>query len=409
MSLSPEIKIAEQRLSVLELAKALGNVSLACKQRGVSRTQFYEYKRRFQTHGIEGLVDLPPIHHSHPFTTPPEVEQRILDVSLEHPAWGCNRLSDTLKLEGINISAITIQKILNRNEMGSRYDRWLKLEEKHSQKAIQLTGEQVAFIEKQNPAFRERHVESNAPGELLCQDTFFVGHLKGVGKVYLHSVVDAYCSFAFGFLHTSKQSEAAATVLHNDVLPFYKAKGLAVTAVLTDNGREFCGKDDHPYELYLALNDIEHRHTQVRRPQTNGFVERFQRTVLDEFFRLAFRTKLYETVEALQADLDAWLHEYNYERPHQGYRNLGKRPFERIEEYLADEHQSFPPVLDPPAATGDQPRAQPQSRAYSEAALDGGEHWATIDPVAGGNGDSGEVVKVPKSKEKSQSTVRDDG
>jgi len=292
MSLSPEIKIAQQRLSVLELAKALGNVSAACKQRGVSRTQFYEYKRRFQTHGIEGLVDLPPIHHSHPFTTPPEVEQRILDVSLEHPAWGCNRLCDQLKLEGINISAITIQKILNRNEMGSRYDRWLKLEEKHSQKAIELTGEQVAFIEKHNPAFRERHVESNAPGELLCQDTFYVGYLKGVGKVYLHTVVDTYCSYGFGFLHTSKQAEAAAALLHNEVLPFYRQHGLRVKAVLTDNGREFCGKDDHPFELYLELNDIEHRHTQVRRPQTNGFVERFQRTVLDEFFRLAFRTKL---------------------------------------------------------------------------------------------------------------------
>jgi hypothetical protein len=100
---------------------------------------------------------------------------------------------------------------------------------------------------------------------------------------------------------------------------------------LTDNSREFCGKDDHPYELYLELNDIEHRHTQVRRPQTNDFVERFQHTVLDKFFCMAFRTTLYETVEALQADLDAWLLHYNYERPHQGYRNLGKRPIERIE------------------------------------------------------------------------------
>ena len=402
-SLSPEIKIAEQRLSVLELAKALGNVSAACKQRGVSRTQFYEYKRRFQTQGIEGLVDLPPVHHSHPATTPPEVEQRILEVSLEHPAWGCNRLSDQLKLEGINISAITIQKILNRNEMGSRYDRWLKLEEKHSQRVIELTREQVAFIEKHNPAFRERHVESSAPGELLYQDTFFVGHLKGVGKVYVHSVVDAYCSYAFGFLHTSKQSEAAEAVFHNDALPFYQSKGLSVTALLTDNGREFCGKDDHPFELYLELNDIEHRHTQARRPQTNGFVERFQRTVLDEFFRLVFRTKLYETVESLQADLDAWLRYYNYERPHQGYRNLGKRPFDRIEAYLAEQN-SFPPLSPPPVATEDQPGAQP----VSEAALEGGEHRATLVPVAGGNGGSSEVAKVPKIREKSQPDVRDD-
>lgn len=128
-----------------------------------------------------------------------------------------------------------------------------------------------------------------------------MGHLKGVGKVYLHTVVDAYCSYAFGFLHTSKQAAAAAAVLHNDVLPFYREQRLAVQAVLTDNGREFCGRDNHPYELYLALNEIEHRRTKVRKPQTNGFVERFQRTVLDEFFRAAFRTRLYETVDALQA------------------------------------------------------------------------------------------------------------
>lgn len=305
MSLAPEIKIAEQRLSVLELAKALGNVSAACKQRGVSRTQFYEYKRRFQTHGIEGLVDLPPVAHSHPAATPPEVEQRILEISLAHPAWGCNRLEAELKLAGISLRSITIQKILNRNEMGSWYDRWLLLEQKHSQQAIELNGEQVAFIEKHNPAFRERHVESAAPGELLCQDTFFVGHLKGVGKVYLHTVVDAYCS-----------------------------------------------------------------------------------------------------VEALQTDLDIWLHSYNYQRPHQGYRNLGKRPFERIDQYLLEQHSASSALI-PPVPTEDQPGAQALSRAKSAASLDSAEHRATIDPVTGGNGSSAEVVKVRRAREKTKPTVRD--
>lgn len=327
-------KIARQRLSVLELAQALGSVSEACRQRGVSRTQFYEYKRRFQTHGMEGLKDLPPIHRDHPFTTPPEVVERILKVSLEHPGWGCTRLSDMLKLEGISVSSPTIQNILIKHEMGSKYDRWLKLEEKAAQKAIELTGEQVAFIEKQNPCFGERHVESSRPGELLSQDTFYVGRLKGVGKVYLHSVVDTYGSYAFGFLHTSKQPEAAVAVLHNDVLPFYQQQGLKVQAILTDNRREFCGKDSHPFELYLALNDLEHRRARVRRPQTNGFVERFNRTVLDEFFREAFRTKLYETLDALQDDLDAWLVHYNTERPHQGYRNMGRRPMDTIKLHL---------------------------------------------------------------------------
>jgi transposase InsO family protein len=334
MSMNPEVKVVRQRMSVLELADALGTISEACRQRNVSRSQFYEYKRRFQTHGLEGLKDLPPIHHSHPLTTPPDVEARILALSLEHPAWGCNRLGDHLALEGISVSAPTIQRILNDSGMGTRYDRWLKLEQQHAQQAIELTGEQVQFIEKQNPAFRERHVESGQPGELLCQDTFHVGHIKGVGRVYLHVVVDTYSSLAFGFLHTTKRPEAAAAVLHNDVLPFYEARNIPVGAMLTDNGREFCGTESHPYELYLALSEIEHRRTKVRKPQTNGFVERFNRTVLDEFFRTAFRTKFYESVEQLQADLDEWLAYYNNQRPHQGYRNMGRRPIDTINLFL---------------------------------------------------------------------------
>jgi transposase InsO family protein len=332
--MNAEEKIAHQRLDVLQLAELLGNVTTACNQRGVSRTQFYEYKRRFQTHGIAGLKDLPPIHKSHPFTTPPEIVERLLAVSLSHPTWGCDRLSDQLKLEGMSISSPTVQSILIKNNLGSRYERLMKLEEKAAHEAIELTPEQVAQIEKANPCYRERHIESSQPGELLAQDTFFVGTLKGLGRVYLHTVVDTYGSYAFGFLHTTKQPEAAAIVLHNDVLPFYRERDIPVKTVLTDNGREFCGRDTHPYELYLQLNDIEHRRTQVRRPQSNGFVERFNRTVLDEFFRIAFRTKYYETVEALQDDLDAWLVYYNTERPHQGYRNRGKRPIDTVNEFL---------------------------------------------------------------------------
>jgi len=332
--MNAEDKLARHRLSVLELAEQLGTVREACRQRGVSRTQFYKYKRRFQTHGLEGLKDLPPIHKLHPQTTPPEVVERIVALSLANPTRGCNWLHDRLQLEGVSVSAPTIQTILNKHDLGSRYARLLKLESQACQHEIELTAEQVAWIEKANPCFRERHVESSRPGELLCADTFFVGTLKGVGKVYLHEVIDTYGSYAFGYLHTSKQLAAAALVLHNDVLPFYQQHGLTVGAVPTDNGREFCGPESHPYELYLALNDIEHRRTQVRKPPTNGFIERFHRTALDEFFRLAFRTTFYESVEALQADFDRWLVEYNTQRPHQGYRNLGRRPIETVLQYL---------------------------------------------------------------------------
>lgn len=333
-------KLARQRMSVLELAAALGNVSEACRRRGMTRTQFYEYKRRFQTHGMAGLKDLPPIHKTHPMTTSPETVERLLALSLEHPAWGCDRLSAMLKLEGLSISSPTVQSILIKHDLGSRYQRLLRLEEQVAEQAIELTPEQIALIETVNPCFAERHVESSRPGELLCQDLFYVGQLKGVGKVYLDAVVDTYGSYAFGFLHTGKFPEAAAAVVHNDVLPFYQDRDIPVDAILTDNGREYCGTDAHPYELYLALNDIEHRKTKVKHPFTNGFVERFHRTALDEFFRVAFRTTFYDTVDALQGDFDQWLGHYNTERPHLGYRNLGKRPIDTVDAYV----QSREPV-----------------------------------------------------------------
>lgn len=332
--MDPKEKVARQRLSVLQLAEALNNVSEACRQRGMTRTQFYEYKRRFQTHGLEGLKDLPPIHKTHPQTTPKETVDKIIELSLKHPGWGCVRLSDMLKLQGISVSSPTIQNILIKHGMGTKYERLLKLEEKAAQEPIELTAEQIALIEKANPCFKERHIESSRPGELLAQDTFFVGTLKGVGRVYLQAVVDTYGSYAFGFLHTGKLPECAVAVLHNDVLPFYQERNIKVNAILTDNGREYCGKDTHPYELYLALNDIEHRKTKVGHPQTNGFVERFNKTALDEFFRITFREKFYESVQSLQEDFDTWLLHYNTERPHRGYRNMGKRPVDTLNQYL---------------------------------------------------------------------------
>ena len=327
-------KLAHRRLTVLELAERLNNVTEACRRGGIDRTSFYDWKRRFQTHGLDGLKDLPPIAKSHPMTTPPEVVARIEALALEHPAYGCNRIEALLALEGRRVSAITIQRILNDKNLGSRHERWLALERQNAEQVIALSPEQVAFLEKLNPCFRERHVESGRPGELLSADTLMVGTLKGIGRVYLHAVVDTHGSYAFGFLHVSKQPEAAVAVLHNEVLPFYARLGLPVSAVLTDNGREFCGTERHPYELYLALNDIEHRKTRVRTPRTNGFVERFNGTVLEEFFRPAMHQKLFESVEALQADLDAWLHHYNHERPHLGYRNQGRRPWGTVEQFV---------------------------------------------------------------------------
>ena len=326
-------KIAQNRLTLLQLAEKIRNISEACRRRGVSRSQFYEYKRAFQEQGFEGLQDLPPIPKSFPNETPADIKEKVLRMSIAHPAWGQVHVSDQLRLEGITVSPSTVRNLWLKEGLETRYKRILRLEEETHGKDIELTEDQIRLLERANPCFRERQVESLYPGYLLSQDTFHVGVIKGVGRIYLQAVVDTYGSYAFGKLYTSKLPETAVDVLYDRVLPFYESQGLTVEHILTDNGREYCGRAMiHPYQIFLELYDIKHRRTKVATPRTNGFVERFNRTVLDEFFRETFRSKLYVSVEELQADLDTWLDYYNTERPHRGYRNMGKRPIETINE-----------------------------------------------------------------------------
>ena len=301
-------KLAKHRLSVLELARELGNVAEACQRRGLDRTSFYEWKRRFQTQGFEGLKDLPPIHKSHPQTTLPETVDRIKELALERPAYGCNRIEALLSLEGRRVSAITIQKILNEAELGTRYDRWLALEQKTAAKKIELSGEQVAFLEKLNPCFRERHVESATPGALLSADTFFVGNLKGIGKVYLHAVVDNYGSYAFTFLHVSKQPEAAAAVLHNDVLPFYAKLDLPVKAQSSPTmAASSAARRPTPMSSTSSSMASSIAKLGSRRPRQTASSNASTGPCSTSSSASKMRETFYETVDALQAGLDAWL------------------------------------------------------------------------------------------------------
>lgn len=325
-------KLAQKRLTLLQLAEKLGNVAKACRMHKVSRSQFYEYKRAFQEYGLSGLIDKPPIPGPHPNEISEEMRKRIIDMSLGYPTAGQQRIADQLRLEGISVSPGTVRNVWMKEGMETRYKRLLLLEEKAAAEGFELTEEHIRLLEKANPCFCERHVESEYPGQLLSQDTFYVGRLKGVGRIYLQAVVDTYGSFGFGKLYTSKRPETAVDILYDMVLPFYEECQLKIEALLTDNGTEYKGRPMiHLYEIFLDFNDIEHRTTKVGNPRTNGFVERFNRTVLDEFFRKAFREKFYESLEALQDDLDVWLNYYNHERPHRGYRNMGRRPIETVE------------------------------------------------------------------------------
>jgi transposase InsO family protein len=168
---------------------------------------------------------------------------------------------------------------------------------------------------------------------LGAQDTFYVGTLKGVGRIYQQTFIDTYAKVGFAKLYTTKTPITAADLLNDRVLPFYEEHQLPLLRILTDRGTEYCGKaETHDYQLYLAINDIDHTRTKARSPQTNGICERFHKTVLQEFYQVTFRKKIYRDIETLQADLDKWLYKYNYERTHQGKMCCSRTPMETLED-----------------------------------------------------------------------------
>jgi transposase InsO family protein len=211
------------------------------------------------------------------------------------------------------------------------------LEAKVAQEGDILTEAQLAALERvQREKEAHGEFESECPGYCGAQDTFYVGTLKGVGRIYKQTFIDRYTKVGCAKLYTEKTPITAADLLNDRVVPFFEDHGIPLSRILTDRGTEYCGVPDrHPYELYLGIEDIEHSRTKTTSPQTNGICERFNKTLLNEFYRVAIRKRLYASLEALQTDLDHFLAEYNAERPHQGRWCYGKTPMQTFLDSLA--------------------------------------------------------------------------
>jgi transposase InsO family protein len=334
-------KIARRKLSLLELASDLSNVSRACKLMGYSRQQFYEIRRNFQTYGAEGLIDrLPGARGPHPNRVSAEIEQAVLDHALVHPCHGAVRVEQELRLKGVQVSSGGVRGVWQRHGLLTKHERLLRLEKATAERKIELSEEQTRLLERFSPEFRERHIEAPHTGSLVAVDTFFVGTLKGVGKIYLQSAIDCHSRYAWARLYSSKLPVTAVHLMNNDVIPTFEQHAARIETVLSDNGREFCGRpDQHPYELFLQLEEIEHRTTRVKRPQSNGIVERLHRTLLDEHFRVEGRRTWFETIEEMQAVLDSYMEGYNQRRPHQGRGMNGRTPAVAFVEGLPKPHQ----------------------------------------------------------------------
>lgn len=321
-------KIIKNKVGLLNLAEELQNISKACKVMGLSRETFYRYKRAVEDGGVDALMDKTRRKPNLKNRVDDLIEQAVLSYAIDFPAHGQLRASNELRKRGTFISSGGVRSIWLRYNLETFKKRLSALEKKSAEEGLVLTENQLFALEKKKEEALEcGEIETSHPGYLGSQDTFYVGTLKGVGRVYQQTFVDTYSKVAICKLYTTKTPITAAELLNERVLPFFEANEMWILRMLTDRGTEYCGKpESHDYELYLAINDIEHSRTKAYHPQTNGICERFHKTVLDEFYQVAFRKKIYSTLDELQKDLDDWLHYYNNQRTHQGKMCCGRTP-----------------------------------------------------------------------------------
>jgi len=326
--------IIKHKVGLLNLAEELGNVSQACRLMGVSRDTFYRVKEAKESGGVQALLHKDRRRANVKNRVDEGVEGAVLAFAIENPAAGQVRVSNELRRRGVFVSPTGVRSIWLRHNLETFRKRLTALEKKMAAEGIILTEAQVAALErKRDDDAVHGEIETAHPGYLGSQDTFYVGNMKGVGRIYQQTFVDTYAKVAFAKLYTTKTPITAADLLNDRVLPFFEEHGVSLLRVLTDRGTEYCGRvEQHDYELYLAVNDIDHTKTKASSPQTNGICERFHKTILNEFYQVAFRKKIYRTLDELQNDLDAWLAQYNHERTHQGKMCCGRTPMQTFED-----------------------------------------------------------------------------
>ncbi|MDF1930055.1 IS481 family transposase [Legionella pneumophila] len=326
------VKIIKHKVGLLNLAEELGNVSKACKVMGLSRDTFYRYKSAVESGGIDALFNQNRRKPNIKNRVDESVELAVKEYAIAFPAHGQQRTSNELRKQGIFVSPSGVRSIWLRYELANFKDRLKALEAKVTSEGIILTEAQVSALEKKK--FDDEacgEIETAHPGYLGSQDTFYVGTLKGVGRIYQQTFVDTYSKVAFAKLYTTKIPITSADILNDKVLPFFEQYNLPILRILTDRGTEYCGKvEHHDYQLYLAINNIDHTKTKANSPQTNGICERFHKTILQEFYQVTFRKKIYESIDESQKDLDEWMDYYNNQRTHQGKMCCGRTPMQTL-------------------------------------------------------------------------------
>lgn len=327
-------RIIKHKVGLLNLAEELGNVSKACQVMGLSRDTFYRYKSAVDEGGVDALFDVTRRKPNLKNRIDPIAEEAVVKYALDEPAHRQARTSNELRKLGVFVSPSGVRSIWLRHDLANFKNRLRNLKEKVAWEGVILTESQVQALERKKlDDVVCGEIETAHPRYLGSQDTFYVGTLNGVGSIYQQTFVDTYRKIAQCKLYKTKTPITAADLLNDRVLPFFESHELPMLRILTDRGTEYCGRaDKHDFQLFLAINDIDHTKTKVRSPQTNGICEGFHKTILQEFHQITFRKKIYGELESLQVDLDEWWVKYKTQRTHQGKMCCGRTPMETLED-----------------------------------------------------------------------------
>ena len=322
--MTPSEIIYHRRVRLLALADELGNISEACRQMGISRTRFYEWRQLVAAYGVEALMPKNRRTPQLPNATPTHVVEELLTLAVIEPTIGCRQYADRLAERGYQVGKTTVQKHLVDHGLGRRAQRVARA----AAITAATTGLSTDTVRDVEP-FGFCHY-SPAPGQVVALDSFYIGHLKGVGKVYQLTAIDVFSRWAIMLIVLGPVTAAHTIRFCDHVLRCYRRIGIDVHAVLTDNGPEYVAKG---FRAHLATKGIDHVRIPPRSPNHNAVVERFQGTALQECWRPAFHRRRFNSIRQLQAEANAWLVRYHHRRRNHSDYMRGRTPAEILDNH----------------------------------------------------------------------------